>query len=168
VDISPVEANQAPAPYVAPSFADTLPETMDETFPGELPVDDDVFAPVTDQPSDEQRVERKERKKRMSKEMRDTMAAFQQMFTDSVGEWFNNQALTSGREEWNLDEKDKKTIDNAVKFVFTSLGIEIAIEPIDVKLESKWWLILYPLAAFGFVFYRKQTAVKKASTTDAT
>lgn len=148
------------------SFADQLPETADqldgETFAPSGTFADEGFAAAIKEETREAKAEQKEKRKRLSGKMKKTLKDFQEMFTDSIDGWFHSQALTSGHPEWELEEKDKSLIQNSIDFVFGALNIEVEIEPIDFKLESIWWVFLYPIMAFGFVFLRKKTKVEKA------
>lgn len=168
IDIIPED--ESPVTLTAPerlSFAASMPETA-----AELDRDNEAYSePVSDMPTDTeatsamfedtaQKEKKKEHRKKLSRKMKNTMAQFQAMFADGIGSYFTTQALATGHTEWGLDDKDKALIDDSIAFVMDALDIEIDIEPVNVKLESVWWVFLYPLAAFGIVFFRRQSTVK--------
>lgn len=65
--------------------------------------------------------------------------------------------------EWKLDDDESEMISEAVETMFDAMGVEFAIEPMNVVLRSKFWLMLYPVCVFAFIFGLK--ALKAAKLT---
>jgi hypothetical protein len=143
-----------------------LPETAAE-------LDEPAFSPPADGPlpgepattsvfdDAERKEKKKDHRKKLSRKMKATMEQFRGMFTDGIAAWFTNQAIATGHPEWSLEAKDTALIADSVGFVMDVLDIDIDIEPIDVEITSPWWTLLYPMAAFGIVFFRRQSTVKQ-------
>jgi hypothetical protein len=163
--IETIPEDQIPPVPSQPEFASYLPETMDEpeavaeSFP-DAPVDE-LF------PSDPEKKERKkEHKKKMSRKMKATMERFQGMFTDGITGWFHQQATVSGHPEWDLEEKDKELIGDSISFVMDAFNIEFDFQTVDLTLSSVWWVLAYPICAFGIVFLNKKGAVDRKVSQD--
>lgn len=71
--------------------------------------------------------------------------------------YFHNKAKKNP--EWELDDDEKEIIEDAFFTVFEVLDIEIQIEPLNITLQSIWWILSYPMLAFVFLFLTKKSAV---------
>jgi hypothetical protein len=161
-----INNDDLPPDHVDGSAMSYLPETAAE-------LDEPAFSPPADGPlpgepvfqslfdDTEKKEKKKDHRKKLSKKMKATIEQFREMFTDGIAAWFTNQAIATGRPEWALEPKDAALIGDSVGFVLDVLDIDIDIEPIDVEITSPWWTLLYPLAAFGIVFFRRQSTVKQ-------
>lgn len=78
--------------------------------------------------------------------------------------WFHNQAKLNP--EWELDKEEKELITDAIETVFDVLDIGIEIEPLSITLTSIWWVISYPLVAFGFLFMSKKSLIMEKEQQD--
>lgn len=91
----------------------------------------------------------------ISKKMKSAMKRLKGKTANVPIMWFHMQAKNNP--EWELDEEEKELLKDAVDTAFEVLDIDIVIEPLNITLESIWWVISYPILAFVFLFLTKKS-----------
>lgn len=81
-------------------------------------------------------------------------------FQDRLSKWpiayFNAQAID--HPEWKLTDDEEELIKDSIETVFEVLDVGVDIEPISYTITSVYWVLLYPFAAFAFLFLIKKQA----------
>lgn len=160
---TPVPANEPDNTFQ--ELAQALPETAEGFLmdvPAVAPQDDGgslLDSTLTDSSVDdsEQREQRKGKRIKLSRKMQKSMDKLKSKTAKLPILWFHNQA--KNRPEWELDDEEKELITDSIETVFEILDVEIQIEPLTWTLTSIWWVIAYPIMAFGFLFLTKKSLV---------
>lgn len=100
------------------------------------------------------------KKLKMSRKMKAAMNKIKEKVGSFPILYFSNKAKV--HPEWALDDDEKEIITDSLTFVFDVLDINFEIEALNITLTSIWWIIAYPIAAIGMIFFTHQSAVKIA------
>src|SRR5271154_4720235 len=153
--IEAIPEDQAPD-QVGPSFADLLPEDA-TVFSGdptpiaspESAASNDGALPDSAPPPRKKVV--------MSKKMKKAMDKFMRQIAETPTLYFKQ--MTASNPEWALDEEEEDMLTESVAMVFELLDVGFEIEPLNLKLQSIWWIISCPFFVFGYVFLTKKQRV---------
>jgi hypothetical protein len=108
--------------------------------------------------------EKKVKRIKMSASMRKAMKKLKERIGRFPAIWFEQKALQ--HPEWALSKDEEDTISESVNFALELLDIEFMIEPVSMTLTSIWWVIAYPFATIGMVWFYHADKVKKAHPED--
>lgn len=148
------------------SMAATMPETAQGFLSDASPVDPVAFAQSGDDgdgvsadataPTPQ---ERKAKRIKMSKKMQKSMDKLKAKTAKFPVMWFNGKSKE--HPEWALDKDEEDLLTDSIETVFEILDIELQIEPLTMTLTSIWWVLSYPLLAFAFLFFTKQSQIQQ-------
>lgn len=143
-------------------FAATMPEDatgflIDDTLPPATPADEGAAAALLDGGGEPSPAERRTKRVKMSRKMQKSMDKLKTKMASLPVAWFDSQAGVHS--EWRLDDEERDLLTDSIETVFEVLDIEFQIEPLTLTFTSIWWILSYPLLAFGFLFLSKKSLV---------
>jgi hypothetical protein len=95
---------------------------------------------------------------KMSRKMKAAMKKIQDKVSSFPILYFKGKAKV--HPEWALDQDEEEIISDSLTFLFEVLDVNFNIQPLNVTLESIWWVIAYPVCAIGMIFFSHSAAVK--------
>lgn len=101
-------------------------------------------------------------KVKMSRKMKKAMESMKAKLSTFPELYFHG--LAKNQPEWELDKEEKEIIKDSIDAVFEILDVNFEIEPLSWTLHSIWWILCYPVAAFGFIYLTKQQAIQAKQT----
>ena len=107
------------------------------------------------------------RKRKSLKKLQKALERFEEQIADWPVVWFHQRAKDNP--EWELDAKEVEFMKDAISTVFEVLDIGVDIAPLSYTITSVYWVLLYPFAAFFFLFITKKSATmdKEQANPDA-
>lgn len=163
----PPLVNGEPTEPTFDDLAQQMPETaygfLDDATPSpSLPGVDDATGSFLDDASSstDEPVPPTPRKRKSLKKLQKALERFQDRLSKWPIAYFSAQAVD--HPEWKLSPDEEELIKDSVETVFEVLDVGVDIEPISYTITSVYWVLLYPFAAFAFLFLiKKQASMEK-------
>jgi hypothetical protein len=138
------------------AYAAKMPETAEGL--GAAPPEP-ARSPTPSPPVDSQR-------EVLARKINAQMRKVKKLMSEAMPKLAFHQLARERGEGWELTEEEADTVGEAIETVFEAMGVDFQIEPWNVTLKSKLWLLVYPLAVALVVFFGKTMREKKDAEPD--